>query len=1109
MSVVRSDMPHQRLSDNRQKGLQLFEHHVFEAAIECFEHWLRSHPDDLEILNASARALESIGRLEDALACVGRCLALQPANVAELANSANLLERLSRPARALECLDRALELDPTRIDILVRRAHVVHRLDRREDALASANRAVAINPQHLSALNMRGMLLDDLGQRSEACADFEKIIAIDPNYADAITNRAILHARAGEFRQALAAYDRSLSLKPDQPNALYNRSVVRLVLGDWIQGFREFESRWALFPHEASRLRRLAPMWDGQADIKGKTLLLHHEQGYGDTLQLCRFVTAVKRRGADVMIAVPAALRRLMATLPGSPTVVSESESVPRHDFHCPLMSLPMALGITPGTVPASIPYLYADPAISRRWHEQLGVRGRARIGLCWAGRRYPPINHTRDMSLEAVIPLLTLDADFYCLQTELSEEERLCLATHANIRWFGNQFGDFADTAGLIASLDLVITVDSAMAHLAGALGKPVWVMNRFATCWRWLLERSDSPWYPNLRLFRQPSLGDWAAVVREVHRAGTQFLANRRAVSKVTCPAIPALPAEAIQHLLQAAFAQHHAGRVEEAATVYRQVLVSEPKNVDALHYLGVALAQASRYQQALIPLAAALEQKPDEAAVHTHYGNALAGMSRHGEALASYDRAIVCDPTFAESHYNRGVSLTALEQSAAALASYDRAIECNPSHAQAHNNRGILLMNLERWSEARSAFDRAIEAKPNFTDALINRSHVLRREHCYQDALECADRVLANDPSQAEAHNSRGAALADLGRPLEALQSYERALALRPSLAEAIWNKGLVELSNGHFAQGWQHYESRWDVKSLRLLRRYPDRLQLRAGDPVAGRRILLHAEQGYGDTLQFSRYASVFAARGAQVILSVPTALKSLFIGHDELHDVVTPDQTPDFDLHCPLMSAPGVCGTDIDTIPGRVPYLFADPAAVDRWGQRLAGKEGMLNIGLVWSGRGTHHNDANRSIPLDRWVCLTRYSAQWFSLQKDVRPSDEAALAAIPGIHRYGELLTDFADTAALIMNLDLVITVDTAVAHLAGALGRPVWIVLPYVADWRWLRDREDSPWYPTARLWRQTQRNDWESLMQRLSDELQRQSVGLSLSRNTQSLKR
>jgi hypothetical protein len=228
----------------------------------------------------------------------------------------------------------------------------------------------------------------------------------------------------------------------------------------------------------------------------------------------------------------------------------------------------------------------------------------------------------------------------------------------------------------------------------------------------------------------------------------------------------------------------------------------------------------------------------------------------------------------------------------------------------------------------------------------------------------------------------------------------------------------------------------------------------------------------AEQGYGDTLQFSRYASVLAARGARVVLSVPTAVKSLFAAQADLYEVVTPDQTPAFDLHCPLMSAPAICGTELDTIPRSVPYLTADTAAVRRWAQEIASADELPKIGLVWAGRATHHNDANRSIPLGQLGALAELPARWISLQKDIRASDERVLAATPAIHRYDDRLTDFADTAALIMNLDLVITVD--------------------MADWRWLHHRQDSPWYPTARLFRQSELRDWLPVVMRVREEMQ-----------------
>jgi tetratricopeptide (TPR) repeat protein len=697
-------------------------------------------------------------------------------------------------------------------------------------------------------------------------------------------------------------------------------------------------------------------------------------------------------------------------------------------------------------------------------------------------------------MTLDAIRPLFGLKADFICLHTELSDRERAELTTISNVMWLGGQLQDFADTAGLIDNLDLVITVDSAVAHLAGALGKPVWLMNRFASCWRWLLERSDSPWYPGLRLFRQSTLGNWTGVVQEVLRAGEGFIRDHGkldAASQATLgsPVVEADPR--LPRMLQEALDQHNRGQLAEAVVTYRRILAVWPEQFDAWHYLGVALAQGSRFQEALEPLERALSLRPDSAVAHNHYGNALAGLSRYAEAIQSYERAIVCDGGAADSHYNRGVAFMALGQHDSALASYTRANELNPGYAQAHNNRGIVLADLGKLPEALASYERAIKAHPEFLDAWINRGDLLRRLHRYEEALESTARAVSLGPHHPEAHNGRGATLADLGRYDEAVASYDRAIELNPSSAEALWNKGLIELSRGQFHPGWQHYEARWRVKSLKLTQRFPDRATWRGSEPVNGKSVLLHAEQGYGDTIQFSRYCTHVAALGARVLLSVPNALQALLGSLPGVHELVGQDTTPAFDFHCPLMSLPAALSTTLAHIPSADRYLRADPAATARWAGRLRPRGPIPSVGLVWSGRPTHQKDFTRSIALQKLLPVIQYPALWVSLQKEVRPSDQEVLARIPAIQRLGEELTDFADAAALIENLDLVITVDTAIAHLAGALGKPVWILLPYVADWRWLQGREDSPWYPTASLFRQSASHDWSLVIERVGVEL------------------
>lgn len=1079
---------------SRQRGTFCLQRQQWQEALTVFDRVLLESPADPDVLNDRATALEGLGRLEDALTSIDQCLAVAPRHVSALRNRAMMLVKLEKREQALAMLGELLAVCPNHLEGWIQSAYLLHRLDRREEALTAAERAVASAPSDCNALNTRGMIFDSLGRTDEARADYERALTIDPRFADAINNIGILHSREGRFLNALACFERSLALAPNQRHTLYNRSTALLSLGEWQRGFREFESRWQIFPHEASRRQRLAPVWTGQCEISGKTILIHHEQGYGDTLQFCRYVPLVARLGATVILAVPKALKRLMSTLSGCTAVVAEGEPIPRHDYCCSLMSLPMVFGTTVDDVPAQIPYLRADQPGIEKWQHRLGRALRPRIGLVWTGRRYPPINYPRDMRLEQLRPVLDVDAEFISLQQDLSASERELLDGAGRVSCLGGELQDFAHTAALIATLDLVITVDTAIAHLAGALGKPVWVMNRYASCWRWLQKRSDSPWYPTLRLFRQRSLGEWGPVVHEIRDTAEEFIRYR----KDSLFATRGVDVQNRQHRqpvwlsqLNDALSKHRKGRWTAAIEGYQRVLAHDHEQPDALHYLGVCQAQAGEYEAAVLSLSRAVELQPQNAVVHNHHGNALVGLSRCRQALDSYENAIRLDPSFADAHYNRGVALERLERRDAALASYDRAIACDASCAKAHNNRGNVLVDLRQYAEALRAYQRATQVQPGFADAWINCANAQRRLGHYEEALDSCAHALRLERDRAEAHSSRGAILSAMGRFAEALESCERALELQPALAEAQWNKSILKLSEGELNEGWTLYETRWRVKSLGLTRQYSSQPPWLGSTSVRGKVVLLHAEQGYGDTIQFCRYAPLVAALGAKVILSVPASLQSLIATLAHVDEVLPQDTRPRFDEHCPLLSLPLAMGTDsLEQIPAPMAYLSAEPSTRARWSARL-GPRTRPRIGLVWAGKETHSNDANRSLALAEMLPLLEYSAQYVSLQKQVRPIDAELLNGLPEVARLGEELTDFADAAALVAELDLIISVDTAIAHLAGALGKPVWVLLPYVADWRWLQERRNCPWYPTATLFRQPKVGDWLTVIEAVRREL------------------
>jgi len=563
---------------------------------------------------------------------------------------------------------------------------------------------------------------------------------------------------------------------------------------------------------------------------------------------------------------------------------------------------------------------------------------------------------------------------------------------------------------------------------------------------------------------------------------------------------------------------------GRLEDALESYDRALAHRPKYVDALINRANTLRLLGRHDEALTNFDRALIFKPDHAEGYLGHGNLLLALKRPAEAMRSYDRAIALAPTAIDALANRGRALRelkrydesfssydralsirpddaallvgrgnthyAMKSFGAALADYDRAVAIRPDFAEAHGNRGNALREMGRHGEALDACNRALALKPDYNEGYNNRGNALIELNRPADALADYDRALEAAPDNVYAWVNRGNALRYLDRAEEAIESFDRAIALTPDLAEAHWNKGLLCLSIGDFARGWAGYEWRWRREGELQPRAFAQPLW--RGETLAGKTILLHAEQGFGDSIQFIRYLPLVAEKGGRIILEIPDGLVPLV--ENRAANICgiyrRGDALPHFDVHCPLMSLALVLGTTLDTIPASVPYLDTPAKRARIWRERLVNIR-RPRVGLVWSGKPSHKNDHNRSIALSRLEPVLSVGGVGFiSLQQEYRDSDLAALGQLP-IRRFDRLLTDFADTAAVIGELDLVIAVDTAVAHLAGAMARPLWLLVPHVQDWRWLRGRNDSPWYPTARLFRQPQIGDWDGAIATMAKEL------------------
>ena len=553
-------------------------------------------------------------------------------------------------------------------------------------------------------------------------------------------------------------------------------------------------------------------------------------------------------------------------------------------------------------------------------------------------------------------------------------------------------------------------------------------------------------------------------------------------------------------------------HHGKLQEGSDLLRRAALLAPANPGMHFNLGLVLQERGMHEEALATFDTTLSLRADVDVFHQARGIALKNLGRQEEALASYDAALKLNPRLVSALNNRGVVFKNLGRLQEAVHSYRAALALNPKSYEIHNNLGIALHDARRHDEALATFLRAASLDPSLAQALMNAGVALHELRRYQEAhemllraqklqpqdpdvllnlgnvLAAMDRTeealaqyqaaLAHRPDDADIAMNIANTLRDSGRHEEALPWYDRALATGDNRGVVRWNRALSLLAAGDYEQGWQDYEARFVASRLGNVLRSFEAPQWTGREDIAGRTVLLHAEQGLGDTIQYCRYARLVSARGAHVVLEAPAALMNLMASLQGVAQLVAHgDSLPPFDFHCPLLSLPLALGTRVDTIPGDVPYLHANQSLVAHWRQHLAGR-GRPQIGVAWSGNAGYWNDHRRSIPLEQFQALLPAGADYWSLQR------HGAEGATP-IHAFEH--TDFDHTAAQICALDAVISVDTSIGHLAGALGRPLWLLLSKPADARWMEGREDSPWYPSARLLRQPRPGDWASVFARI----------------------
>ena len=1107
-----------------------------EQSIPYYRRVAELCPQSAEAHSKLGNAEELITNLPAAAEAYRRALELQPGSPETNCKLANILRRRGELPEALRLCERALALEPARAETYTELGLVYTDMKNLEAAGEAFERAQALNPDSALTALTRSYFYFRCRNISAAAESLRQAIKFDANLHLAHVSLGSILTMMGDWAGGLQCYERALALCPYSADAIFYLGLLHLSQGNFALGWSEYEER-----EEARVVRRkfTQPQWKGEP-LEGARILLHAEQGLGDTLQAVRYVSLVAARGGQVVLAVQKRLHRLLARTEGAWQVITDGGTVYDFRWHCPLLSLPLAFGTDLSTIPSKIPYVYADPSLVKAWDRRLDG-DMLRVGLAWGGDPKHPQNFLRSIPLEQLAPLTQIEGTtFYSLQMGPPAEQVKQLRPQVRLIDLQDEQKDFADTAAIVANLDLVISIDTSVVHLAGAMGRPFWVLLCKSPDWRWLQGREDSPWYPTARLFRQTTMGNWQEVVSRVERELRELVAWTSGVedgaqARVAAPPKQHFVALIVRKLLNKGIAHQRAGRLEAAEACYRRSLEADPRSPQALHLLGLLTQQTGRYQESIRLIEEALALNPDDRDALNSLADSYLGLGQ----LRSAGR---CLERFAELH---------------------------PQSAEAQNRLGKLQERLGEWDSAKASYGRALALQPDSPDVYISLARLQSKQGAFREAVETCRRALTLDPNRHELYTQLGNTLSDLGEYGAAVGAHRRALALKPDSAAAVHGLGyfferkgdlasaadaylnalkldprfgsaylnlgivyqlqgdlakssecchellkldldsadarsllgLIHLQQGDFRSGLSEYEDRWRTSyGFRFRRKFLQPLW--KGEPLEGSRILLHAEQGLGDTLQFVRYVPLVAARGGIVILEVQSRVHRLLAKTPGATEVIRRDEgPPGFDWQCPLLSLPLVLGTELDTIPAEIPYLHADPAQVQAWRERLGPAtaerrfgRNALRVGLAWAGSPLHPHERWRSIPLEQLAPLIQVGGTTFySLQMGAPAGQVKQLGARARLIDLQGQQRDFADTAAIVANLDLVISIDTSVAHLAGAMGKPVWVLLSKSADWRWLLEREDSPWYPTARLFRQSTLGNWGEVVTRVEGELRR----------------
>ncbi len=748
-----------------------------------------------------------------------------------------------------------------------------------------------------------------------------------------------------------------------------------------------------------------AVKWQGE-NGEGKSIFIYGEQGLGDVIQFARFLPKVKELGFEIVFHCNENLKPLF----DGKNYYDKFQSgvTAETDYYISLLSLPHILNLKEEkdfALPVNL--LNVNKERAKSWLKEPNANG-LKVGIVWETKSKNKTAKERSIPLEAVKSLFNNDAiTFYPLQKEIAENDLRILNGYQNVIFHSEKTKNIADTAAIIENMDLIISIDTFIAHLSGALGKETWLIPAAVSEWRWGTEGENSYLYPAMKIFRPEKPFEWEDVILKVSND-----LQIKASEKIKTPR-QTVTLDSAKNLLDN-------GKITEAISELNELLISEKENYEAYFFLGYAHQILNNFEEAALNYSNALRLRPDHFNSLNNLGVALKDFGRSEEAIR--------------------------------FLNYAKTLE--PDNASVYNNLGITLDLQGKFDEALFNFRKALELRANYNDAKLNLANTLQSLGGYDEALSLFDEIIDSNPN-------------DVG---------------------ANFNKSLTLLSKGDYVAGFNLYE--WRNEREDSVKRNFSKPRLDTKE-VNGKVVFVYDEQGFGDTIQFGRFIEPLARAGAKVILQCHNSLVDLMRGcngvEEAIHRYSYNEPPIDYDYHIPLLSLPKFFGIDFDSLPAETPYITVETDKISRWGKKIE-KTDLPKIGIVWEGK-TPVGNAHRSCPVEYFTELAgKRNAQFFSLQLGDAALRDREKILNAGITDFSSEIESFRDTAAIIKNLDLVITIDTSVAHLSGALNAKTWTLLSYKNDWRWKPESERSRWYPSMKLIRQENFGDWEKVFEKIN---------------------